>query len=259
VWLVLPTYNEADNLEALVRAVLPRLSATACDPHVLVVDDGSPDGTGEIADRLAGELSQLEVLHRASKEGLGSAYRAGFRSALDRGADLVMEMDCDFSHDPGDVARLLEAAGKADLVLGSRYVAGGGVSDWSLLRRALSRGGSWYARRVLGLAVRDLTGGFKVFRRRVLDAIELGEVRANGYAFQIELTFQAARRGFRIVEVPIVFKERSRGVSKMNAGIALEAAWKVPALRLGRGGTGTPLPEPTSPVAEPEPALSTPS
>jgi dolichol-phosphate mannosyltransferase len=199
-----------------------------------VVDDSSPDGTGEIADRLAAELPEVEVLHRRKKEGLGRAYLAGFRYALDAGADFVLEMDSDFSHDPKDLPRLLEAAKDADLVLGSRYVDGGGVSDWSLARRMLSRGGSSYARHVLGIPVRDLTGGFKCFRREVLETLDLESIQADGYGFQIELTYCAIRAGFRVVEVPIVFRDRQAGVSKMSARIAVEAVWKVPALRMRR-------------------------
>jgi dolichol-phosphate mannosyltransferase len=233
-WLILPTYNEADNIEALVRASLPQLASASSEHHVLIVDDSSPDGTGEIADRLAGELGPVEVLHRPGKQGLGRAYVAGFDLALSRGADLVLEMDSDFSHDPADLPRLIEAAADADLVLGSRYVEGGGVVNWGLGRRLLSRGGSWYARTVLGVPVRDLTGGFKCFRREVLESIDLGTVHADGYGFQIELTYRALQRGFRVREVPILFRERREGESKMTARIALEAIWKVPALRLRR-------------------------
>jgi dolichol-phosphate mannosyltransferase len=232
VWLILPTYNEADNLEPLVRAVLPQLDGTALPHTILVVDDGSPDGTGEIADRLADELPPVRVLHRARKQGLGRAYLAGFELALDAGADLLMEMDADFSHDPRDVPRLIAAAGAADLVLGSRYVPGGGVENWGLSRRLLSRGGCAYARVLLGIPVRDLTGGFKCFNRRVLEAIDLADVRADGYAFQVELTYRAVRAGYRVAEVPILFRERREGASKMTARVTLEAVWKVPALRL---------------------------
>jgi dolichol-phosphate mannosyltransferase len=230
-WLILPTYNERENIERFVRAVLPELASAASDHHVLIVDDNSPDGTGQIADRLAEEHGPVEVLHRPRKEGLGMAYIAGFRRALDSGAELILEMDSDFSHDPADIPRLIEAARRADLVLGSRYVRGGGVTDWGLLRRLVSRGGSWYARRVLGLPVRDLTGGFKCFRRKVLETIKLDSVHAHGYGFQIELTYQAAKAGFTVEEVPITFRERQMGTSKMSPLIALEAVWKVPALR----------------------------
>jgi len=233
-WLILPTYNEAENVERFVRAVLEQLATVAPDHHVLVVDDSSPDGTGDIADRLAAELEPVEVLHRSAKEGLGRAYLAGFEYALRRDAALVLEMDSDFSHDPADLPRLITAAANADLVLGSRYVEGGGVRDWGLLRRLVSRGGSWYARVLLGVPVRDLTGGFKCFRREVLDALDLEGVHADGYGFQIELTYRAQRAGFRIVEVPIQFRDREAGRSKMSARIAVEAVWKVPALRWRR-------------------------
>jgi dolichol-phosphate mannosyltransferase len=233
-WLVLPTYNEVENIDPFVRAVLPQLASAAPDHHLLIVDDNSPDGTGALADRLAAEFDRVEVFHRPAKQGLGRAYLAGFRRALDSGAELVLEMDADFSHNPADLPRLIEAAAGADLVLGSRYVRGGGVSDWGLLRRILSRGGCWYAQRILGIPVRDLTGGFKCFNRRVLDAIHLDGVRADGYGFQIELTYCAIKAGFTVVEVPITFRERRVGTSKMSPRIALEAVWKVPALKLRR-------------------------
>jgi dolichol-phosphate mannosyltransferase len=234
-WLILPTYNEAVNVEPFVRAVLPELAEVAPEHRILIVDDNSPDGTGRIADRLASELDAVEVLHREEKKGLGVAYLAGFRRALDGGADLILEMDSDFSHSPADVPRLVKATEGADLVLGSRYVPGGGVTDWGLLRRALSRGGSLYARLVLRVKVHDLTGGFKCFRREVLERLDLDSIHAEGYGFQIELTYRALRAGFRVEEIPIVFRERQAGLSKMTARIALEAVWKVPALRL-RGG-----------------------
>ena len=234
-WLILPTYNEAENVDPLVRAALPRLAEASPEHRVLIVDDSSPDGTGEIADRLAAELDSVEVLHRERKEGLGRAYLAGFELALGRGAELVLEMDSDFSHDPADLPRLIRAAADADLVLGSRYVRGGGVADWGFVRRSVSRGGSWYARTLLRVPIRDLTGGFKCFRREVLETIDLSGVHSNGYGFQIELTYRALRAGFRVKEVPIVFRDRRAGSSKMTARIALEAMWKVPALRL-RGG-----------------------
>ena len=232
-WLILPTYNEAENVEAIVAAAGEVLAGAAPEGfRVLVVDDGSPDGTGEIAERLAAEHDWAHVLHRAEKNGIGPAYLAGFRHALDRGAGYVMEMDSDFSHDPADLARLLEAIHDgADLALGSRYVPGGGVTDWGLLRRFISEGGSTYARWVLGLEVRDLTGGFKCFRREVLEAIHFDGVRSRGYAFQVELTYRAVRAGFRVVEVPIVFRDRQRGESKMSWRIAVEAMWLVPRLR----------------------------
>ena len=237
-WLVLPTYNEAENIDALVRAALEALGRTGAEHHILVVDDGSPDGTGEIADALAVEFDAVEVLHRTAKEGLGRAYVAGFTRALEAGAERVMEMDSDFSHDPADLPALLAASGDADLVLGSRYVEGGGVRNWGLMRRLVSRGGSLYARVVLGLPVRDLTGGFKCFRREVLEVLDLTSVHADGYGFQIELTYRSVRAGFRVKEVPIVFSERERGQSKMTARIALEAIWKVPLLRMRRSSDG---------------------
>ena len=224
----LPTYNERENLEPMLRALGSVLGA---DDRVLVIDDNSPDGTGALADRLAAELGFVDVLHRPHKEGLGPAYLAGFRRALDAGAELVVEIDCDFSHDPNDVPRLIAAADDADLVLGSRYVPGGGVENWGLIRRAISYGGSLYARLVLGVSVRDLTGGFKCIRRAVLEAIPLDEVRSRGYAFQIELTYRALRQGFRVQEVPIRFTDRIVGGSKMSRAIVLEAIWKVPLLR----------------------------
>jgi dolichol-phosphate mannosyltransferase len=230
-WLVLPTYNEAANVEPLVEAARSNLPAAA---QILIVDDGSPDGTGERADRLAGRHANVRVLHRTRKEGIGPAYVAGFRRALAGGAGLVLEMDADFSHDPAYLPRLIEASRDADLVLGSRYVPGGGVSDWGPLRRAISRGGSSYARHILGVGVHDLTGGFKCFRREVLETIDLDSVQARGYAFQIEITYRALRRGFRVVEVPIVFRDRRLGNSKMDGGILAEAVWKVPRLRFGR-------------------------
>ena len=237
-WLVLPTYNEAENIERLVASALAQLAETG-DHRILIVDDNSPDGTGRIADRLAAEHPAVEVLHRTEREGLGPAYLAGFAYALDRGAGLVLEMDADFSHDPADLARLLAASHDADLVLGSRYVAGGGVSDWGRVRRFVSRGGSWYAQRVLGLRIRDLTGGFKCFRREVLETIDLPTIRSRGYAFQVELTHRAARAGFRIVELPIVFRDRRRGTSKMTWRIAGEAAILVPQLRFGASARRT--------------------
>jgi dolichol-phosphate mannosyltransferase len=232
-WLILPTYNEAENVQAIVAAAGEVLAAAAPEGfRVLVVDDGSPDGTGQLADQLAAQHDWVEVLHRTEKNGIGPAYLAGFRHALAHGAGYVMEMDSDFSHDPADLARLLQAVyAGADLALGSRYVPGGGVSEWGLLRRLISEGGSTYARLVLGLRVRDLTGGFKCFRREVLEAIHFGGVRSQGYAFQVELTYRAVQAGFRVVEVPIVFRDRQRGSSKMSWRIAAEAMWLVPLLR----------------------------
>jgi dolichol-phosphate mannosyltransferase len=222
----LPTYNERENLEPMVRALGDKAV------RVLVIDDNSPDGTGALADRLAEELDYVSVLHRPAKEGLGPAYIAGFRRALADGADLVLEMDCDFSHDPSDVPRLVAAADDADVVLGSRYVPGGGVRNWGLVRRFISAGGSWYARVLLSVPVHDLTGGFKCYRRRVLETIDLDGVHSKGYAFQIETTYRALRAGFRVVEVPITFVDREDGVSKMSRTIVAEAIWKVPTLRL---------------------------
>ena len=232
-WLVVPTYNEVGNLEPLVRAALGTLRRASPEGFVvLIVDDNSPDGTGDLADRLAAEHASVRVLHRPTKGGLGPAYLAGFAEALAGGAGYVMEMDADFSHDPADLSALLDAARDgADVVLGSRYVPGGGVTDWGPVRRLVSRGGSWYARVALGMREHDLTGGFKCFRRAALETIELDTVRSQGYAFQIELSYRAARRGLRIVEVPIVFRERRVGTSKMSARIALEAFWRVPQMR----------------------------
>jgi dolichol-phosphate mannosyltransferase len=241
-WVILPTYNEADNVEAAVAG----LRAAVPDAHVLIADDASPDGTGAIADRLAAADAEVEVLHRGVKEGLGRAYATGFGRALAGGAGYVVEMDADLSHDPADVPRLLErAAAGADLVLGSRYVDGGGVEDWDILRRVLSHWGCAYARAVLGVPIRDLTGGFKCFRAETLEAIDAVGARAQGYAFQVELTWRALQHGLRVEEVPIVFRERRRGESKMSMRIALEAAWRVPALRFAPG-RWRPLGEPAA-------------
>jgi dolichol-phosphate mannosyltransferase len=228
ILICLPTYNERENLESMVRA-LGELGLDGLE--VLVIDDASPDGTGEIADRLAADLPWVHVLHRERKEGLGPAYLAGFRHALEVGADLVFEMDCDFSHDPADVPRLVQAAEDADLVLGSRYVPGGGTRNWGLVRRFISRGGSLYAQALLQLGIRDLTGGFKCYRRAVLETIDVDAISSLGYAFQIETTYRALRAGFRVVEVPITFADREVGGSKMSKAIVLEAIWKVPLLR----------------------------
>jgi dolichol-phosphate mannosyltransferase len=226
----LPTYNEVENLEPMIRALAGVLDTER--DAVLVVDDGSPDGTGELADRLAEQLPWVSVLHRDRKEGIGPAYLAGFRHALAEGAELVLEMDCDFSHDPHDAARLVEAAAEADLVLGSRYVRGGGTENWGLLRRVISRGGCLYAQILLGVRVRDLTGGFKCFRRETLEAIDLDAVSARGYGFQIETTYRVLRAGLRVREIPIRFVDRRVGESKMSGSIVAEAAWMVPLLRL---------------------------
>ena len=228
--VLLPTYNESENLPRIVPLILVQDARL----EVLVIDDNSPDGTGEIADRLASERDDVGVLHRPRKEGLGPAYLDGFRRALDLGADLVAEMDCDFSHDPNDVPRLVAATEDADVVLGSRYVRGGGTRNWGLIRRLISRGGSLYAQILLGLRIRDLTGGFKVYRRAVLETIDLDAIDSKGYAFQIETTYRALKAGFRVVEVPIVFADREVGGSKMSRSIVLEAIWKVPAIRLSR-------------------------
>ncbi len=230
-WVVLPTYNEAETIATIVRL----LGEVLPDSHrILIVDDGSPDGTGEIADRLAAERGDVAVMHRSEKLGLGPAYIAGFEAALAGGAETVVQMDADLSHDPADLPGLLAAAGDADLVIGSRYVPGGGVSDWGPGRRAISRWGSRYARATLGLDVEDLTGGFKCWRRRALEAIDLDVIESRGYAFQVEMTYRAAGTGMRIVEVPITFRERRGGESKMTGAIVLEAAWRVPALRVRR-------------------------
>jgi dolichol-phosphate mannosyltransferase len=232
VWVVIPTYNEAATVERIVCAATAELDRLVPgDYRVLVVDDNSPDGTGAIADRLAAELPGVEVLHRPAKSGLGHAYLAGFARALADGCDLVVEMDADFSHDPKYLGDLLAAARTADLVLGSRYVPGGGVRNWGLLRRLVSRGGGLYARMILRVDVHDLTGGFKCIRREVLESIDLGSVRAEGYAFQIEVTYRALLAGFRVQEVPIVFTDRTEGSSKMSTRIAVEAMWMVPRLR----------------------------
>ncbi|HEX4436113.1 MAG TPA: polyprenol monophosphomannose synthase [Solirubrobacteraceae bacterium] len=234
-WLILPTYNEAENVEAILTAAGEVLAATSPDGfRILVVDDGSPDGTGRLADAMAERHEWVQVLHRTEKEGIGPAYLAGFDHALKAGARYVMEMDSDFSHDPADLARLLEAArGGADLALGSRYVPGGGVADWGPVRRFISEGGSTYARIVLGLDVKDLTGGFKCFRREVLEAIRFDQVRSRGYAFQVELTYRAVQAGFKVKEVPITFRDRDLGTSKMSWKIVAEAMWLVPLLRFG--------------------------
>jgi dolichol-phosphate mannosyltransferase len=230
--ICLPTYNERANLEPMIDALRGVLRD---GDRVLVIDDSSPDGTGEIADRLASELGFVDVLHRPQKEGLGPAYLAGFHRALAAGAELVLEMDCDFSHNPQDVPRLIAAAEEgADVVLGSRYVRGGHVGNWGIVRRAISRGASLYTALFLQMGVHDPTGGFKCFRRRVLETLDLGAITAKGYAFQIETTYRAKRAGFRIVEVPITFADRTAGHSKMSRTIVLEAVWRVPLLRLGR-------------------------
>ena len=232
VWLFLPTYNEAENLEAIVRATTAQLELAApADWRLLVVDDASPDGTGDLADRLAAELPGVEVLHRRGKEGLGPAYLAGFDHALTRGAEFVIVMDADFSHDPAHLPAMIAAAEESDLVLGSRYVAGGEITNWPPLRRVLSRSGSLYARLMLGVKVRDLTTGFRCVRRRVLEAVEPSTLRSQGYVFNIELTYRALLAGFTVKEIPICFRDREEGESKMSLPIAVEALRLVPKLR----------------------------
>ena len=226
----LPTYNERENLEPMVRALGEQID-TARD-RVLVIDDNSPDGTGAIADGLAAELPWVEVLHRGEKEGLGKAYLAGFHHALAEGAELVLEIDCDFSHDPKEVPHLIATCeAGADLALGSRWVDGGGTVNWGRGRMFVSRGGSLYARTILGVHVRDLTGGFKCFRRTVLETIDLDAIAAKGYGFQIETTYRALRAGFKVVEIPITFVDRRVGESKMDGSIVVEAMLQVPVLR----------------------------
>jgi dolichol-phosphate mannosyltransferase len=232
IWLIIPTYNEAENVSPIVRAATDEMSKLVPGEYrLLIVDDNSPDGTGRLADQLAEELDVVEVLHRTEKDGLGRAYIAGFEHALAGGAELVIEMDADFSHDPKYLGALLTAAEDCDLVLGSRYVAGGAVRNWGLMRKLISRGGSMYARAVLGVRVRDLTGGFKCIHRSVLETIDLGSLRADGYVFQIEVTYRAIGAGFSVREVPILFVDRAVGASKMSWKIALEAMLLVPSLR----------------------------
>jgi dolichol-phosphate mannosyltransferase len=226
--LILPTFNEAENLERLVTAI----RGLGRGIRVLVVDDDSPDGTGEIADALAQGRQDTVVLHRTGRRGYGEALANGIHAALAQGVDAVLTMDSDFSHDPAAIPLLLEALSEADLVIGSRYVPGGGVRNWNALRRAISRGGCVYAQAFLWFAVRDSTAGFRCFRREVLEAIALDRIDSKGYAFQIETTFRAVRKGFRVAEVPIVFTDRAEGSSKMSRGIVAEAVWKVPALRV---------------------------
>jgi dolichol-phosphate mannosyltransferase len=236
LWVFVPTYNEAGNLEEVVRATSAQLELTAPgDWCMLVVDDNSPDGTGQVADRLASEISGVEVLHRQGKEGLGKAYLAGFKYAVDHGAELVIVMDADFSHDPKYIPALVAGAEEADLVVGSRYVAGGEILDWPRLRRFLSRFGSLYARVILGVKVEDLTSGFKCVRRRVLETIEPSTLRSQGYVFNIELTYRALLAGFTVKEIPIRFRDRKEGESKLSLPIAFEAFMLVPKLRSLRG------------------------
>ncbi len=230
VLILLPTYNERENLENMVAAIGRELP----DAHVLIIDDGSPDGTGDIADTLAEAHPGIFVQHREGKLGLGTAYLGGFRWALQRGYQHVFQMDCDFSHDPADLPRLLERSRRgADLVIGSRYVSGGGTEDWSLLRRFISKGGGFYSRLVLGVGVRDLTAGFKCFRRQGLETMALDSIRSEGFSFQIEVNYLASKTGLRIVEVPVIFRDRQEGTSKMSGGIFAEALWVVWRIRLG--------------------------
>jgi dolichol-phosphate mannosyltransferase len=232
IWLTIPTFNEAGSVERIVRAAVAQLEL--CAPHdhrVLIVDDASPDGTGVVCDRLAAELPAVEVLHRGAKQGLGRAYLAGFERALAGGAELVLVMDADYSHDPAHLPAMLAAARNSDLVIGSRYVPGGGIVDWPLLRRSLSRAGSLYARAILGVPVRDLTSGYRCIRREVLERVDLASLLSQGYVFNIELCFRAQRAGMRVVEVPIVFRDRTVGDSKISLPIAFEALWLVPTLR----------------------------
>ncbi|MHB1389748.1 MAG: polyprenol monophosphomannose synthase [Thermoleophilia bacterium] len=233
--IIIPTFNEIENLERFVNALLAVFGSNGLDGRILVVDDSSPDGTGEIAELMAARLENVSVLHRTRKEGIGPAYIAGFKAALKTDTDFIMEMDCDFSHDPANVPRMLQAVQDADLVLGSRYVAGGQVRNWGMLRRFISRGGGIYARLILGVPINDLTGGFKCFRREVLEQLDLDSVSAHGYGFQIEMTYRAIQHGFRVKEIPITFTDRELGQSKMSRRIVLEAALMVWKLRLQRG------------------------
>jgi dolichol-phosphate mannosyltransferase len=250
IWLIIPTFNEAGNVEQAIRAAAAQLARVAPDDYrVLIVDDASPDGTAAVAERVGSELRTVDVLRRPAKQGLGRAYLAGFERALAGGAERVIVMDADLSHDPAHIPALLTAAEDADLVLGSRYVHGGSVIDWPRLRRLLSRAGSLYARTLLGVEVRDLTGGFRCIHRNVLEAVELPTLRSQGYVFNIELTFRAQRAGFRVLEVPIAFRDRTVGESKISLGVAIEALWLVPVLRypwLGRK-----WPARTAPMADP--------
>lgn len=228
VLVVIPTYNEKDNLPRIVPEVLAQDDRIS----VLVVDDNSPDGTGQIADRMAGENPRIQVLHRPGKQGLGKAYLAGFEWALARDYDRIIEMDADFSHNPKYLPEILRASEQADLVLGSRYISGVNVVNWPMSRLLLSYFANVYARIVTGMQVRDLTGGFKCFRRQLLETLNLQEIHSNGYAFQIEMSFRAFRRGFKLQEIPIVFVDREHGQSKMSKAIVREAIWMVPKLRL---------------------------
>jgi dolichol-phosphate mannosyltransferase len=262
VWLTVPTFNESGNVERIVRGALAQLEICAPGDHrVVIVDDASPDGTGLIADALAVELAAVEVVHRPGKQGLGRAYRAGFERALAGGAELVIVMDADYSHDPAHLPALLAAARDADLVLGSRYVAGGAILQWPWLRRVLSRAGSLYARTILGVGVRDLTGGFRCIRREVLESVDVATLRSQGYVFNIEFSYRALRAGYRVVEVPIIFRDRTVGESKISLTIAIEALWLVPGLRWHRPrrvwpARTAPAPSPPAPAPAPPAAFS---
>lgn len=228
--VILPTYNERENLERFVRLLQKVFEDNGLDGHIIVADDSSPDGTGIIADELATRYDNLSVVHRARKQGIGPAYVAGFKQALKTDTEFIFEMDCDFSHDPRNIPAFLEAVKKSDLVLGSRYVPGGRVENWGLLRRLISRWGGIYASWILGVPVRDLTGGNKCFRRKVLETLDLDSVSSHGYGFQIEMTYKAIKKGFRVNEIPITFADRQMGQSKMSKRIVLEAAvlvWKL--------------------------------
>lgn len=226
--VIIPTYNESENIEKIVPVVLEKDSSI----HVLIVDDNSPDGTGKIADSMSQESDRIFVIHRQNKAGLGTAYLTGFKFALAKGYDLIFEMDCDFSHDPKYLPHFLKAIRDADLVLGSRYISGVNVINWPMSRLLLSYFANVYSRMVTGLKVKDATGGFKCFRRKVLEAIELDRVKSNGYSFQIEMSFRAWKKGFKIKEIPIVFEDRKVGQSKMSKKIVREAIWMVWRLRL---------------------------
>ncbi|MDN5860807.1 MAG: polyprenol monophosphomannose synthase, partial [Pseudonocardia sp.] len=230
VLVVIPTYDERENLGPVVDRLLAALPAA----HVLVVDDASPDGTGEIADGIAARDGRVRVLHRGSKDGLGAAYLAGFARALDGGYGVIVEMDADGSHAPEDLPALLAALADADLVLGSRYVPGGRVRNWPAHRLALSRGANRYARLALGVPIRDITAGFRAFRRQVLEELDLAAVQSQGYCFQIDMAWRAVQAGFRVVEVPITFTERAHGASKMSRSVMVEAFWRVGAWGAGR-------------------------
>ena len=232
VAVCLPTFNEAENVGLMLDALLAVFDENRIDGRILVIDDSSPDGTAEIADERARAETRVAVLRRAQKEGLGRAYRDGFRHVLDGGAEIVLQMDCDFSHDPAAIPSLLAPLDEVDFVLGSRYVRGGGVAGWPLLRRGISKGGCLYARLVLGIPVQDLTGGFKAWRSDVLEHLLARPIEARGYGFQVQMTYEALLAGYRMREVPIVFRDRVRGKSKMHFGVVTEAAWMVPRLRL---------------------------